>query len=79
MNGYSGFVEVDPTGRYGRVLLSSSLLFSPVCACVSSLNWEFDFGVSFCSCSTMKSLAKELQRQCMNPSSCLSLIYWNPI
>jgi hypothetical protein len=27
----------------------------------------------------MKSLAKELQRQCMNPSSCLSLIYWNPI
>lgn len=66
----SEFVEVDPSGRYGRVIDSSSffftLLFIKICfffffPLISFLSLLF---LSFCS--TMKSLAKELPRLCMN-------------
>lgn len=58
----SEFVEVDPTGRYGRVYsLSPHFLLSLLC-----LTFMMILHVS---CSTMKSLEKELQRQCMLTSS----------
>lgn len=65
------FVEVDPTGRYGRVHLSRSLslFFSRSCDLAFSLYyyllWAWFLG-SFVCCSTMKSSAKELQKQCMD-------------
>ena len=43
---YSEFVEVDPTGRYGRVHLSLSLSLRVCFFC--EMNCEFDFGISFC-------------------------------
>lgn len=61
---YSEFVEVDPPRIYAKVLLTSSIL---LCLCVSSFNCKLDFGVSFCSCATMITLAEELQRPCMKP------------
>ncbi|KAJ6936133.1 LOW QUALITY PROTEIN: hypothetical protein NC652_011005 [Populus alba x Populus x berolinensis] len=54
---YSEFVEVDPPRIYAKVLLSSSIL--SVCVFLLSI---LDFGVSFCSCTTMTALAEELQR-----------------
>lgn len=70
---YSEFVEVDPTGRYGRVSCCShflSLFFSPLCSFVFIQNFGSCFLTSsllkFAAfCSTMKFLAKELQKQCM--------------
>ena len=58
------FVEVDPTGRYGRVKpLSLSLSLS-----IAMYFWVWILD-SFVCCSTMKSLAKELQRHCKNSYS----------
>jgi len=58
----SEFVEVDPTGRYGRVYsLSPHFLLFLLC-----LTFMMIFPVY---CSTMKSSEKELQRQCMFTSS----------
>lgn len=57
---YSEFVEVDPTGRYGRVCMICIWL-------ISFLFWYVNLFTSF-FCSTMKSLGKVLQRQCMKKS-----------
>lgn len=67
---YSEFVEVDPTGRYGRVSSCShflSLFFMPSSLfCVHTEIWVLFFNFKFAAfCSTMKFLAKELQKQCM--------------
>ena len=55
---YSEFVEVDPTGRYGRVIF---LFFLALLLCFLHFLLTV-FGLLFCS--TMKFLAKELPRQC---------------
>lgn len=64
---------------FSQIAFMFILLISFLEYCFAILVFEFDFGVSFCSCSTMKSMAEELQRKCMNPGSFISLIYWNPI
>lgn len=66
---YSEFVEVDPTGRYGRVLkllsqfLSLWLSLFFLASDLGSDSWVPFFFWLF-GCSTMKYLERELQRQC---------------
>lgn len=67
----SVFAEIDPSGRYGRVmfLLQSKILTFRI------PKRGFLILVSCCLCSTMKYLAKELQRQC-NRIHLLSLSFF---
>jgi hypothetical protein len=71
--------EPSPDVVYQQIAFMFILLISFLEYCFAISVFEFDFGVLFCSCSTMKSMAEEHQRKCMNLGSFISLIYWNPI
>ncbi|KAJ6923829.1 hypothetical protein NC652_017216 [Populus alba x Populus x berolinensis] len=78
-NGYVNNNFVTLLKCFSQIALMFILLTSFLEYCFAILVFEFDSEVSFCSCSTMRSMAEELQRKCMNPGSFMSLIYWNPI
>ena len=80
---YSEFVEVDPTGRYGRVTTFSYFFLTTSFVCLSFHIWCFIavfrhvyinlfskvHSLLFFVCSTMRFLVKGHQRQCMKLSS----------
>lgn len=68
---YSEFVEVDPTGRYGRV--SFSLSINQISLSFISI-FVVDFNVIIV-CSIMKFWVKELQRLCKLITSLLSFSF----
>lgn len=66
----SEFIEVDPTGRYGRVYTYSTFYSSLFFPSLNFHHMHIFFVFLFCilDCmfnSTMKFLAKELPRQCV--------------
>ena len=81
---YSEFVEVDPTGRYGRVLkllsqfLSLWLSLFFLASDLGSDSWVPFFFWLF-GCSTMKYLERELQRQCTDWALCFAVIFFMPV
>lgn len=61
---HSEFVEVDPTGRYGRVNFFFFILYIFNCLLLLIKFWSLMF-VDLFWCSMMRFLAKGLPKQCM--------------